>query len=80
MRGTDSFSNMCVMNTDALYQRNKSWEKCLQTVEKENRKKYLEACSQKCQHFPTFFVSADGHLGVEAEATLQRITISLVMK
>ena len=80
MRGTDSFHNMCVMNTDALYQRKKYWEKCLQTVEKDNKKKYLEACSQKFLHSPPFFVSAVGLLRDEAEATLQRITIRLVIK
>ena len=79
MRGTNSFNNMCVMNTDAPYQRNKSWEKCLQTVEKENKKNNWRLASRNAST-PPFFVSANGLLGVEAESKLQRITIRLVMK
>ena len=41
---------------------------------------YLEACLQKCWHFPPFVASVDGLLRVEAKATLKRIASRLAIK
>ena len=41
---------------------------------------YLEACLQQCRHFSPFFASLDGLLGVEATATLKRLTSRLDTK
>ena len=41
---------MCAVNTDTLYPRNKSPDNCIQTADKEKKKKkkYLESCLHKC--------------------------------
>ena len=41
---------------------------------------YLEACLQQRQHFPPFVSSVEGLLGVEATATLKRISSRLATK
>ena len=41
---------------------------------------YLEACFQQRQHFSPFVASVDRLLGVEATATLKRISSSLATK
>ena len=41
---------------------------------------YLDACLQKRQHFPPFFASVDGLLGVEALAKLKSISSRLATK
>ena len=71
---------MRVVNTDALTYKLKEPEKCLHESEKEKKKMYLEACLQKCWHFPPFVASVDGLLGVEATATLKRIASRLATK
>ena len=41
---------------------------------------YLEACLQQRRHFSPFVASVDGLLGVEATATLKRISSRLAPK
>ena len=41
---------------------------------------YLESCLQKRRHFSPFVASVDGILGVEATATLKRISSRLATK
>ena len=41
---------------------------------------YLEACLQQRQHFPPYVASVDGLLGVEATATLKRLSSCLATK
>ena len=71
---------MRVVNTDALSHWNKSTEKYFQNTEKENKKKYLESCLQKCCHLSSFIVSVYGLLGIEAEATIKSIAGHLATK
>ena len=66
-----------VMNTDAKSYLSKTPEKCLQEAEQAKRKIYLEACFQERRHFPPFFTSLDGILGVEGVDNLKRIAIYL---
>ena len=72
--------SMRVMNTDAKSYATKTLERCLHNAAKAKKKKYLEACLQKCRQFPPFIVSVDGLLGVEAAATLKRISSHLSTK
>ena len=44
--GTDSVHNIRVVNTDAKSHSEKTPEKCLHEVERENNKMYLESCLQ----------------------------------
>ena len=67
---------MFVVNTDALYHRNKSPEKCLQMSEKDKNKNDLESCLQIICHFSPFFVLVDDLLGMEAWAKLKCIEAS----
>ena len=71
---------MRVVNTDAKYHYAKIPEKCLQDVEWGKKRMYLEACLQQRRHFYPFFASVDGLLGVEAMATLKRISSRLATK
>ena len=72
-RGMDSINNIRVINTYSLFHWNKLPEKCLQTPEKNNKKKYLELYLQKRRPLYLFFVVVDGLLGIEVESTLKRI-------
>ena len=71
---------MCVVKTEALSHWNKSPGKCLQTEDKDKKKKYLDSCLQQHRHFPPLVVSVDGILGMEAEALYKHIAIYLVTK
>ena len=79
-QGTDSVNDMRVVKTDALLYVRKSPEKCLQEAERGKKKMYLEACLQKRRHFSPSVSSVDGLLGVEATATLKRISSRLATK
>ena len=78
--GNISVHNMRVVNTDAKSLLVKTPEKCLQEADRAKKKMYLEACLQQRQHFSTFVASVDGLLGVEATATLKRISNRLATK
>ena len=71
---------MCVVNTDAKSYWDKSPEKCLEEAEKSKKNMYLERCLQQRRYFSPFVASVDGLLGVEAMATLKRISIRLASK
>ena len=71
---------MRVVNTDALLYVRKSPEKFLPEAERGKKKMYLEACLQQRRHFSPFVALVDGLLGVEATATLKRITSRLANK
>ena len=64
---------MHVVNTDTLSHHKNSPDKRLQTSENQKKQKYLETCLRQRHHFPPFFVSVDGILRVEAEATLKQV-------
>ena len=72
---TDSFHNMSVVNTDTKSHSAKTPEKCLQKVEWDRNKIYLEARLQQLRHFSPFVSSVDGMLGLEMTATLKTIAI-----
>ena len=80
MHGTDSFHDMCVMNINATSYQSKSPEKCLETAEKVNKRKYFNTCLKKRRHFITFVVSVEVFLGVREEETLKRIARRLATK
>ena len=71
---------MRVVNTDALSYLKKALEKSLHNAERDQKKMYLEACLQQRRHFSPFVASVDGLLGVEATATLKRISSCLATK
>ena len=71
---------MCAVNMDAPSYQSKNSKKCLETYEKEYKRKYLEACLKQRQHFTPFVTLVDGLLWVEAESTLKRITSFLRIK
>ena len=71
---------MCVVNTEAVSYQSKTPEKCLETVDREKKKKYLNACLNKRLHFTPFVALVDGINGVEAEATLKCIASRLTQK
>ena len=79
-QGTDFIHSMRVLNTDAPSYLYKTSKKCLDTSEKEKKKKYLNSCLKKSRYFLPFVASVDGLLGVEAEATRKRISSRLVTK
>ena len=62
---------MRVVNTDATSYQDQNPEKCLETAEKEKKKKYLSAWLKHYQKFTPFVVSAEVLLRVDAEATLK---------
>ena len=66
-----------MVNTDALMHRTKDSEKCLHKAGRGKKKMYMEACLQKRRHFYPFVASVDGLLGVEATATLKRLSSRL---
>ena len=47
---------------------------------KGEKNTYIKACLQQLRHFSPFVASVDGMLGVEATATLKRITSRLATK
>ena len=80
MQGENSIHYMRVVNTDVTSYQSTTPEKCLKTAEKDNKNKYLYACLKNRQQFTPFVVSGNSLLGVEAEATLERIAICLTTK
>ena len=57
----------------------KTIKRCMETSEKENKKRYIGACLKQCWHFTPFVVSLYGLLGVEVEETLKCIVIRLTI-
>ena len=55
-------------------------DKCLDTAEREKKKKYLHAFLNKRQNFTSFVSSVDGLIGVEAEETFKHLAIRLATK
>ena len=74
------FCGMRVVNTYAVYYQSQNPKKCLETAEREKKKKYLYACLNECRHFTPFFASVDGLLRVEAEATIKSLASRLRTK
>ena len=79
-QGTDSTHDMRVVNTDAVSYQSKIPENCLETANRENKRKYLNTFFNWRIHFTPFVASVDGLLGVEVGATLKRIAIRLMQK
>ena len=79
-QGTDIVHDMRVVNTDVLTYQLKEPEKCLHEAERGKKNMYLETCLQQRRHFSPFFASVDRLLGVEATATLKRISSHLSTK
>ena len=71
---------MRVVNTEAKSHYAKTPEKCLQEAERGKKRMYMEACLQKCRHFSPFVLLVDGLPGVEATATLKRLSSRLATK
>ena len=44
MQGKSIIHDMCVVNTDVVSYQSKIPEKCLETSDRNNKKKYLNAC------------------------------------
>ena len=79
-QGTDSTHDMRVVNTDAVSYQSKIPENCLETANRENKRKYLNTCLNERRKFTPFITSVDGLIGVEAEATLELIASGLAQK
>ena len=62
---------MRVVNTYAVYYQSQNPKKCLETAEREKKKKYLYACLNKHRHFTPIVASMDGIFGVETVATVK---------
>ena len=71
---------MRVVNTEALTHRTKDPEKCLHESEQRENNMYLQACLQQRRSFSPFVASVDGPLGVEATATLKKLSSLLATK
>ena len=71
---------MRAVNTDAMSYVRRSPEKNLQEAERGKEKMYLEDCLQQRRHFSPFVTLVDELLGVEATATLKRISSRLATK
>ena len=78
--GTDSFHDMCVVNTDAKSHMTKAQEKYLQEAERGKKHMYLATCVQQRWHLSPFVASVDRLLGVEATSTLKRLSSRLATK
>ena len=78
--GTNSVHVMHVVNTDNMTHAVKTPEDCLQEAERGKNRMYLEACLQQRRHFYCFVALVDGLLGLEAMATLKRISSRLATK
>ena len=55
-------------------------KKCLETTEKEKKRKYPGACRKHCRNFTPFVTLVEGLIWFEAEATLKCISSRLTMK
>ena len=71
---------MIVVNTDAKSHMSKAPEKCLHEAERGKERMYLAACLHQRRNFSPFVASVDGLLGVEATATLKRLSSRLSTK
>ena len=71
---------MHVVNTHAVSYQSKTLYKCLDTIEREKKRKYLNACLNKHRNFTYFTTFVYGLLGFEAEAALKRIASRPVQK
>ena len=71
---------MRVVNTDAPFYLSKPPENFLETTEKEKNRNYPDACLKQRRCFTPSVASVDNILGVEAEATIKRITRRLTTK
>ena len=49
-------------------------------IEREKKRKHLDACLDRRRHFTPFVVSCDGLLGKEAEAAIKQIASKLAVK
>ena len=78
--GTDSVQKMRIVNTYAKSHLTKTPEKCLQEAEQAKKKMYLEDCLQQRRQLSPLVASVDGILGVEATATLNKISSRLATK
>ena len=79
-QGTDSIHNINVVNTDTVSYQAQNPENCMDTADREKKKKHLHACLNERRHFAPLVASVNVLLGVEAEATLRRISIHLAQK
>ena len=71
---------MRVMNTDAKIHSMKTPKNCLQEAERGKKRMYLEAWLQQRRQFSLLIASVDGFLGLEATATLKRLSSCLATK
>ena len=60
-KGTDGIQDIHVVNTGAVSYQSKTSEKCVETDERKNKKKCLNICLNKNQHFTPFVALVDGH-------------------
>ena len=79
-QGTDSINDMRFVNTDVISYQTQTPEKCLETAEREKKKKYLNTYINKRRQFTTFVASVDGLLRINAEATLKCTNSQLATK
>ena len=71
---------MRVVNTYSKSHMAKAPQKFLQEAERGKKHMYLEAYLQQRRHFSPFVASVGGLLGVEATATLKRLSSLLATK
>ena len=64
----DIFHGMRVVNTDDKYHLANTPDKCFQEAGRGQRKMYLEACLQQCQHLSPFVASVVRIMGVDVGA------------
>ena len=62
----DSIHDMRVVNNDAVSYQFQTPEKCLDTAEREKKKKYLHTCLNERWNLTPFVDSVDGLLGFKA--------------
>jgi hypothetical protein len=79
-RGTDFIIDVRVTDTDAKSNLSKDPAKVLANHEREQKKKYLEACLGQRRHFTPFVVSTDDLLGREANKLLKKLSALLAAK
>ena len=65
-QGNHIVYNMGFVDTDAASYHYKSPEKCVETTEKSNKKKYIDVFLKQRQKYTLFVVSVDGLFGVKA--------------
>ena len=78
--GTEIIHEMHAVNTDTLTYQGRTPEKWIHSIQRETKRKYLEACLQQKFHFYLFVVLVDGLLGMEADDTLKRLVSCLAVK